>query len=87
MSSSPVFCPAGVFTRIVARPSPFPMMRVSAIGAPVTATWQVRSSAPPFFLQVRRVIPTSPGVDVPVGVSQYVEIWMNPATGTRFLAT
>jgi hypothetical protein len=87
MSSSPVFCPAGVFTRIAARPSPIPMMRVSAIGTPVIATWQVRSAAPPFFLQFRRNIPTSPGVDVPVGVSHYVEIWMNPAVGTSFLAT
>lgn len=88
MSASPVFCPAGTLTRIAARAAPVPMMiRVSAIGAPVMATWQLRSAYPPFFLQVRRTIPRSPGVDVPVGASPYFEIWMNPAVGTSFVAT
>ena len=88
MSSSPVFCPAGILTRVAARTAPVPMMiRISAVGAPVLATWQLRSTYPPFFVQVRRTIPRSPGVDVPVGASPYFEIWMNPAVATSFSVT
>lgn len=83
MSGGVVTCPAGVWTRVVQTPTLTGFVRIVCYGPVNVVSYRMYSSSVPFYVQSTRRILKSPGTDIFVGPSPYVEIWINPPVTTR----